>query len=192
MNMQSVAVDCESWTWEELNAWAEPIAVELECIEFNEMVRTNNCFKRWFHEWLEREKAAGNLTLVETITFYADEHTTGPHCGVVDEGNANCFSGDFEKLDAWVQKIIDRGNEKEIINKSNHNPCMRLWMKEVGLLNEGQFNRTILIRQTGTYTSNICLSGCSYCGYDYEMIVYDDGTYSYYTTYECITKTEGP
>ena len=33
----------------------------------------------------------GNLTLVETKTFYADEHTTVPNCGVVDYGNENCF-----------------------------------------------------------------------------------------------------
>ncbi len=183
MDVQSTAVDCENWTWEELNEWAEPIAKTLDCKAFNEMVRTDKCFKIWFNEWCEREKEAGNATLIERKEFHADEHTTGPNCGVVDEGNDNCFNGDFEKLDAWVQKIIDRGNEKEVMNKMNHNPCARKWMREMGLLTEATANGYV---EDWKYTSiNYpkcplagCDGSCEVINYQYTFL--DDDGFSYY------------
>ena len=183
---ETVPVDCSDWTWAQLNEWGQSIAQNLTCEEFNERVREDECFKKWFHEWIEKEKAAGSLTLVETKTFYADEHTTGPNCGVVDEGNNNCFNGDFEKLNAWVQKIIDRGNEKEIINKSNHNPCMRLWMRQMGLLVEDMVDKTVVGIKYEQWTSYICLSGCDHCRMTTTSTEYADGTYKDTETYECL------
>ena len=178
---EDVTTDCSNWTWDQLNEWGENIAQNLTCTEFNERVRTDECFKKWLIEKVKKDVESGIAEVTEVREFHADEHTTGPNCGVVDEGNENCFNGDFEKLNTWVQSIIDRGNEKEIINKMNHNPCVREWMKEMGLLDEYAVQKVIGgSSKTRTYLAGKCISKLcegAACTVTQWHIDYDDGTY---------------